>query len=251
MKDGEVMVLSTESPYVYEILTILNEAVEPLGSGNLSRTLVARGLQISEATVGRALNELDAGNLTNKVGSKGRIISDLGRNKLARINDRRERLTIGDRFLEALQSRTEEDLIDVLMARRAIERQLASLAAINATAGEIKLMEQVVAAQHQHTEMGLSTASDDVTFHKLVALAARNKVLAATMVFIRNDTQLTPILEYIRVQVGGHLAISHDEIIQAIKARDPERAEETMINHIESLIGDVHKYWAKFQAISS
>ena len=240
-----------KSPYVFDILTTLNEAVKPLGSGFLSRSLVYRGLQISEATVSRALSELDAAKLTQKVGSKGRVITDLGRIQLARINDHRESLSIGDRFLEALQSRNKEELIDVLMARRTIERQLARLAAMNATASEIKVMEQVVVVHHQHTDMGLITSDDDVTFHKLVALAAKNKILIATMDFIRNDTQLTPILEYIRVQVGGHLAISHDEIIQAIKAKDPQRAEEAMINHIESLIGDVNKYWSKFQAIGS
>lgn len=240
-----------KSPYVLDILSILSEASEPLGSGYLSRTLVAKGYQTSEATVGRVLNELDRNNLTAKVGSKGRVITTHGRNQLLTMKDRRERQTVGNRFLDVLQSRTKEDLLDVLVARRAIERELARLAARHATEGEVKLMEQVVADQQAHTARKLITVDDDIKFHKLVALAAKNKVLAAAMDVIRNDTQLVPVLEFIRIQVGGHLAIGHDAIVQAVKARDPQAAEQAMIQHIESLITDVHRYWAKFHAISS
>ncbi len=246
LEDEVISLPGDKAPYVLDILAVLNESAEPLGSGFLSRTLTAKGYQISEATVGRTLNELDQSNCTVKVGSRGRVITEQGRRQLERMKDMREWLFVGNRFLEVLQSRTKEDLIDVLMARRAIERELARLAAIHVTAGEIKLMEQVVAAHYAHTAKNLITAEDDVNFHKLVALAAKNKVLAATMDVIRNDSQLAPILEYIRVQVGGHLAIGHAAIVQAIKSQEPQKAEQAMIEHIESLISDVQKYWIMF-----
>lgn len=227
----------------YEILNILEEKGEPVGSGLLRGLLAARGLEISEATVGRTLSEMDRQEFTKKLGFQGRVITDKGRQEIERIKNFQQRLTAGNRFIEALDSKKQEDLIDILIARRAIERELARLAAIYATDGEIRLMESVCREQEQFIAEKRITAEQDVKFHEIVALAAKNKVLSAALDLIRHDGQLSPILEYIRTQVGGKLAIGHEKILQAIKERNPDAAELAMVEHIESLIEDVHKFW--------
>lgn len=227
----------------YEILSIMEEQAEPLGSGLLSQLLTARGFEVSEATVGRILSKMDRKELTKKLGFQGRVITDLGRQKLEQGRSFQHRLTYGNRFIETLESRKKEDLIDILVARRAIERELARLAALFATDSEIRLMESVLLEQEQFTAQKQMTAEQDVKFHKLIALAAKNKVLAAAMDLIRHDGQLSPILEYIRTQVGGKLVVGHGQILKAIKEHDPDGAEEAMVEHIESLIADVRKYW--------
>lgn len=227
----------------HEILSVLEEQAEPLGSGLLSQLLAARGLEVSEATVGRILSEMDRKGLTKKLGFQGRVVTEPGRQKLEQSRTFQHRLTYGNRFIETLGSRKKEDLIDVLVARRAIERELARLAALYATDAEIRLMEVVLREQEQFTAQKQMTSEHDVKFHKLIAVAAKNKVLSAAMDLIRHDGQLSPILEYIRTQVGGKLAVGHAKIIKAIKERDPDGAEQAMVQHIESLIADVQKYW--------
>lgn len=227
----------------YEVLSILEERAEPLGSGLLSQLLSARGLEVSEATAGRILSEMDRKGLTGKQGFQGRVITDAGRRRLEQIRSFQHRLTYGNRFIETLESRKKEDLIDILVARRAIERELARLAALYATDAEIRLMESVLREQEQSTAQKRMTAEHDVKFHKLIAVAAKNKVLAAALDLIRHDGQLSPILEYIRTQVGGKLVVGHGRILKAIMERDPDGAEQAMMEHIESLIADVRKYW--------
>lgn len=230
--------------YVYEILRILAEKAEPLGSGQLSQFMHLKGFSISEATVGRILSQLDKKKMTEKLGFQGRIITNNGREELVQMQNFRERRKFGNRFMEILESLKEKDLLDILIARKAIERELARLAALYSTEAEIKLLETVLAEQQEFSVRKQLTAEHDVKFHKTIAVAGKNKVLAAALDLIRHDAQLSPILEYIRTQVGGELVVGHGEIVRAIKLRDPDQAERAMIEHIDSLIQDVKRYWS-------
>jgi len=228
----------------YEILSILEGRREPAGSNLISQLLAAGGVEISEATVGRVLSEMDRKGLTSKQGFQGRVITEEGRRMLDRFRRVHQRMTYGNRFLDTLGSGKKEDLIDILVARRAIERELARLAAVHATDAEIRLMESVIREQEQHTAQNQMAAEDDVRFHRLIAVAAKNRVLSAALDLIRQDGQLSPTLEYIRTKVGSRLVVGHGRILKAIAGRDPDGAEQAMIDHIESLIDDVQKYWS-------
>ncbi len=85
----------------------------------------------------------------------------------------------------------------------------------------------------------------DVAFHRAIAKASKNKVLAAAYDFISQYGKLSPVMEYIRKSVGGTVAVDHAKIVDAIAAGDSHGAEMAMVAHVESLIGDVEKYWSK------
>jgi GntR family L-lactate dehydrogenase operon transcriptional regulator len=70
-------------------------------------------------------------------------------------------------------------------------------------------------------------------------------VLEAAMNLIRQDAQLTPVLEYIRKEVYSIVSLDHANIAKAIELRDADMAEMAMIAHIENLIRDVKRYWSK------
>ena len=173
--------------------------------------------------------------------------TEVGREKLIQMRSVQQRRKFGDQFIEILESRKEKDLLDILIARKAIERELARLAALYSTEAEIKLLEAVLAEQQEFSAQKQLTAEHDVKFHQAIALAGKNKVLAAALDLIRHDAQLSPIMEYIRTRVGGELVVGHGEIMKAIKLRDPDQAEQAMIKHIESLIQDVKKYWSEIR----
>ncbi|MBE3588745.1 MAG: FCD domain-containing protein [Thermoanaerobacteraceae bacterium] len=228
-----------------EVLRILSNESTPVGSGQLRKLLVQRGFKLSEATVGRILSEMDRKDLTIKYGYRGRLISERGREVLETIeNDTRLNLN-GSRFMRILNSHRQEDLIDMLVARRAIERELAGLAAVKATEAEIGLMEAVLREQERLAARNEMSAEQDARFHRLIATAAKNKVLAAALDLIRQGRQMSMILEYIRREVKGTLAVEHARILRAIINRDPAGAEQAMVEHIESLISDVQKYWRR------
>jgi len=230
----------------YLILLTIHQSESPVGSGYLSRELKNYGWEVSEATAGRILANYDSIGYTSKVGYQGRILSPAGLSRLKELEDKKMRTEQGFEFFKVLETKTPEELIDVLVARRAIEREIARLAAINATDEEIKELWYIQRLQKErvaHAKGG--AAEQDIAFHRILAKASRNKVLEGAMNLIRQDAQLTPVLEYIRKEVHSVVSLDHANIARAIELHDPELAEKAMINHIENLIRDVKKYWNK------
>jgi GntR family L-lactate dehydrogenase operon transcriptional regulator len=236
-------VLITREKYECEILAIFERQEQPIGSGALSMMLKEIDFPLSEASVGRLLGEMDRKGWTEKLGYQGRVLTDAGKRRLQELRIRKKRIFYSTRLLNSLNVEDKENLIHVLEARRAIERELARLAALNAGDEEIELIKKSYLDQARQTAQGKISSNQDLDFHRAIASAARNKVLAAALDVIQQDGQVAPVLEYIRSKVGGNLVVEHKQILDAISNKDPEEAERRMIEHIESVIADVEKYW--------
>jgi GntR family L-lactate dehydrogenase operon transcriptional regulator len=243
MQNGVVAMLPEREQLEYTALKIIAASFTPVGSGFLSREMAKSGEGISEATAGRILNRFDLHGLTTKIGFQGRILTTEGGDKLKDLEGKAARNQQGADFFNILNSHSKERLIDILIARKAIERELARLAAIHATQEEIREMWAIQKFQFETFTQDLDAAEQDVQFHRLIAIASRNPVLRSAIEMIRQDGQLSPILEYIRKKVHSIIAHDHAQIIMAIEKRQPELAEAKMVRHLESIIHDVNKYW--------
>ncbi|MGB9812277.1 MAG: FCD domain-containing protein [Thermovenabulum sp.] len=228
---------------IYSILKMIAESTGPVGSGYVRENLKLKGIELSEATCGRILRQLDTEGYTEKIGFKGRILTTFGMQKLKELENEQKINAYSNELKKVIKATGRQELLDILVARKAIESQMAKLAAKNATLKELKEMKEVLEIQQRHVEEGVSIAEEDVKFHKLVAQAARNRVLDAALDLIRQYGQLSPILEYIRLQVKGKMLYDHNKIYEAIEKRDEKAAEAAMIEHIENLMHDVEKYW--------
>lgn len=226
-----------------DALALVRDADQPVGCGTLSAMLYQLGHIVSEATVGRLLRDFDHNGYTQKAGFQGRILSDAGRERLIALADKERSLQWGVEFAEAVRGHDKEKLLEVLIARRAIESELAALAACNATAEELKMLNEIVADQRRTLAAGEMTARQDVDFHAIIARMSRNQVLAAAIGLIRQDTQLSPVLEYIRQHVHSKLYIDHDNIRKAILGRNSQQARQAMTAHLDSLMADVERFW--------
>jgi GntR family L-lactate dehydrogenase operon transcriptional regulator len=236
-------VLNEKERLEADSLAVIRDADQPVGSGALSAVLRQLGHVVSEATVGRLLRDFDQAGYTQKAGFQGRTLSAAGRDKLTALADKEKSLQWGAEFSDAIKGHDKEKLLEVLIARRAIESELAALAAQNATEEEHQLLNTIVDDQRRTLAAGEMTARQDVDFHAMIARMARNQVLAAAIGLIRQDTQLSPVLEYIRKHVHSKLYIDHDNIRKAILGRQPAQARQAMAAHINSLITDVERFW--------
>jgi GntR family transcriptional repressor for pyruvate dehydrogenase complex len=243
MGKGAESMFTERLEQVMTILTIISNSEEPLGSGAIKEELSRRGHNLSEATVGRILRALDTRGLTERIGYRGRTLTTAGKAHLEQLLIERKRALSSNELLKALKATGKEKLLDVLVARRAIERENARLAALHATREELEEMERIIIRQKKMLELGQSTAATDVQFHKLLAAAAKNRVLEAATDLIRQDGQLTPIMEYIRQNVGSTMVADHLQIFHCVAAGDAGAAEAAMVAHIDNLISDVQKYW--------
>ena len=235
--------LSDREKLEHYVLTAIRDAEGPMGCGSLAVRLQSVGHSVSEATVGRVLRDLDFAGYTEKAGFRGRKLSEEGQNRLATLENKDRRLKWGQELMAAVQGHTKEQLLEVLEARRVIESELAYLAAKNATKHEVVSLKAVLARQRQMLDSGGGTAAEDVDFHAIIADMARNRVLAAAVALIRQDTQLSPVLEHIRMHVNSLVYVDHQKILENIAGRKAEKAREAMTEHINNLISDVQRYW--------
>jgi len=228
---------------LFLILKAIDSCEVPVGSGYIHNSLEMQGINISEATIGRVLKQLDIKGYTEKIGFKGRKLTLEGKKKLSELEHENTINHYGKELLNVIKVTGKQELLDLLIARKAIESQLAKLAAMYITDEEIREMQNIIKRQQMHVNEGISIAEDDVEFHKLISKAARNRVLDAAMDLIRQHGQLSPMLEYIRKEVKSTVLLDHKKIFEAIAAKNPEEAEKAMVEHIEKLERDVKKYW--------
>jgi GntR family L-lactate dehydrogenase operon transcriptional regulator len=226
-----------------ELLLLLRDSTQPVGCGSLCAALQARGFRISEATTGRLLRDFDLQSYTEKAGYQGRSLSGAGEARLQELLQVERRQQWREELTSAVQGHTKEELLEVLVARDAIEGALAALAAQNATPADVVALTNVLTRQQLRAETEQVAADEDVAFHEELARIAGNKILRASIGLIRQDHQLSPVLETIRRRVGSKIHIDHQRIVDAIRAQDPEAAKAAMHQHIAGLIHDVEKYW--------
>ena len=234
--------LTPKEKLEHDILLILGETAHPIGCGTLSALLAKRDYDLSEATVGRLLRDFDIAGYTEKSGFQGRVLSDQGRGRLVDLMEKEKRFHWETEFSSVLQGHSQSDLLEVLVARRAIESELAALAAENATPEQMAELRSVVEQQRKTLVSGLVTADQDVAFHACIAAMAGNRVLGSAIAMIRQDSQLSPVLEAIRRRVHSMVYIDHAAVCDAIVAQDPIAARRAMIKHVNNLIQDVHRY---------
>lgn len=229
------------------VLECLRSERMPMGSWNLVDKLERRGISVSSATIGRVLNGLEHAGLVCKDGNNGRTITERGIEQLdaMRVNEHFMQHT---RTLEQLiTTDTLEDYILVLEARRVIEGEAARLAAENISDRELRLMEEILFEQTRAHDEGVSVTDTEVAFHHLIAEASGNKVLEALYMMLFSYDQQTEIYEHIRGEVEPVYISWHEKIFAALKSHDALEAKRCVEEHMNSLIGDVTKYWGLFQ----
>jgi GntR family transcriptional repressor for pyruvate dehydrogenase complex len=223
----------------FRVLDLLAETTTPCGSGALLEGVRGHGVAVSQATLGRALRVLDRKALTVKVSNKGRLITPEGRQWLAA--ERRRESTVGwaGSTLQAVSRSTLTELRESMIARRALEREIARLAAERATAQQIDDLRHIVENQAHDIEVGGRGAAEAVDFHVGLARVCGNRFLTAAVSLVRSNSRVLEDLMYHLGATVGTSFDSHIALLDAIASRDPRTAEEAMVHHIDELIQDI------------
>ncbi|MEA3507639.1 MAG: FCD domain-containing protein [Synergistota bacterium] len=227
----------------YFVIHLLAASSEPLGAGTIREELARNDMPTSEASVGRFLRDLDARGMTARMGFQGRVLTPLGEERLLELLSEKEKLISTGAFLEAVRSREKEMLLEILVARRAIESEMASLAAENRTEEDLARLRAILDRQNDLIEKGEPMASTDPEFHLEVARISRNRVLRSAMEIIRKSGEGAAFFEYIRTKVGSPVGSDHETVFSALAAGDGPQAAAAMTAHINNIIRDVKTYW--------
>jgi len=232
----------THKDHIFMALQTLGRASEPIGAGSLARSLREMGSPVSMATAGRTLWELDEKGYVEKISNKGRILSAKGQEYLEKLEAEGKNNTLAQELLEELYMRTPRDLLDILVARRAIERETARLATLKATKEDLEQIRAFAEILDGKREQVPSISVIDRMFHEAIAQAGKNSILIATLKLVRQDVHIQHAFAFIRRQEGSSLGGDHMPIYNAIAARDPDAAEKAMLQHIDNIVRDVEHY---------
>jgi DNA-binding FadR family transcriptional regulator len=142
-----------------------------------------------------------------------------------------------------VNSKVLEEFIMVLQARRAIERETVRLAAEHITKEQESVLEAILEEQEEKAKHDESIASIDIAFHREIARASHNTALQSLYEILSTMGQQSELFEFVRSRVDATYRQAHRRIMEAITAHDADAAERCIIQHMNSLIGDVSKYW--------
>jgi GntR family transcriptional repressor for pyruvate dehydrogenase complex len=140
-----------------------------------------------------------------------------------------------------------DTLIQVAMARKAIEGAVAKLAATAATADDFEEMEAILVRIEKLAKKNQPMYSITPEFHVAVAHATHNKVLESVVAsFNLLMATAGEIIE--REEVGYQYRIgeynSHQELYKVLKLRNPARAQVAMEEHVQKTVDALQRVQA-------
>jgi GntR family transcriptional repressor for pyruvate dehydrogenase complex len=128
-----------------------------------------------------------------------------------------------------------DNLMDIFSIRKILEPQVAQLAAEKATPSEINELEEILQEQAKALASSISITKTDSEFHNLLTQTAKNRVLERLLLAIL-DLLAQTREKYLQVEERAQKSLKgHQEILSAIKARNPLAARQAMRRHLEEV----------------
>lgn len=140
----------------------------------------------------------------------------------------------------ARQAASQEAVIQMVEVRRALEAEVAALAAQRRSASHMRRIRAAVKALDAAVQKGGNGVSEDVQFHRAIADASGNPFLIQTLEylgqFLHGATQVTRANEARRLDFAEQVRGEHAAIVQALEAGDAEAARQAAAGHMGNAI---------------
>ena len=172
----------------------------------LRETEVAARVGLSRTPVREALRRLEAEGIVEHSPRVGAVIRRLGHN----------------------------ELVELYEMRTVLERTAAEMAAKHAAAAEIDVLEQRNTQIAQCTDNPVRAAALNQAFHQGLYLAARNRFLVDSARALNHALMLMGPTTLAGAERLETVTAQHSEIINALRAGDPERAGDAAEVHLQT-----------------
>ncbi len=127
-------------------------------------------------------------------------------------------------------------VLDVVEVRRALESEVAALAALRATPAQRGAIAAALAAADASIASGSATVHEDLAFHQAVAEAAGNPQFARLLrhldQYLREAMAVTRRNESMKAEFISEVRQEHQAIAEAILARDAQAARHAAGHHM-------------------
>ena len=144
---------------------------------------------------------------------------------------------------EAQLAASQEAVIQMVEVRRALEAEVAALAAQRRTPADVRAIRQAVQALDDAVQAGRNGVAEDVKFHRAIADAARNPFLLQTLEylgqFLHGVTEVTRANEARREDFAHDVQAEHLAIVKAVEAGDADQARQAAAAHMGNAIARI------------
>ena len=152
---------------------------------------------------------------------------------------------------------SKEAVIQMVEVRRALEAEVAGLAAQRRTAADVQAIRDAIATLDQAVQAGGDGVREDVAFHRAIAEAAKNPFLLSTLQylsrFLHGATRVTRANEARRGDFARQVRDEHEAILAAIEDQDSAAARAAAFNHMNNAIRRIEEadpaFWRQEGAV--
>jgi GntR family transcriptional repressor for pyruvate dehydrogenase complex len=138
---------------------------------------------------------------------------------------------------------SKQAVIQMVEVRRALEAEVAGLAALRRNATDVKRIRASIVALEAAVRAGGDGVEEDVQYHRAIADAARNPFLIGTLQylgqFLQGATRVTRANEARRTDFAQQVSDEHEAIARAIEAADPQAARAAAAQHMDNAIARI------------
>ncbi len=135
-------------------------------------------------------------------------------------------------------------VLDVVEVRRALESEVAALAAVRANAAQRAAIQAALALADASIASGSATIDEDLAFHQAVAEAAGNpqfpRLLRHLEQYLREAMTVTRRNESMKQEFITQVRQEHQAIADAILARDADAARAAAARHMHEAARRLH-----------
>lgn len=154
---------------------------------------------------------------------------------------------------DARSAVSRQAVIQMVEVRRALEAEVAALAAQRRTPADVEQIRQAIAALESAVAAGGDGVEEDVNYHRAIAGAAGNPFLISTLdylrQFLRGATRVTRANEARRADFARQVRQEHAAILAAIEAGDAAAARQAATCHMDNAIQRIEQadpaFWAQ------
>lgn len=229
----------------------------------LSFTTMAPGARLADRVADALRSEIDAGRLApgHKLPTEAALAQQFSVSRtvireavarlksLGRVNARQgsgifvQAMGIPPLSFEAHHAGSREAVVQMVELRRALEAEVAFLAAQRRDAADLRRIRQAIASLDKAVRGGGDGVQEDVAFHRSIADAARNPFLLSTLQylgrFLTGATRITRANEARRADFAQQVRAEHAQIVRAIEAADPAAARLAASGHMDNAISRI------------
>ncbi|MEY2686963.1 MAG: hypothetical protein RL375_1161 [Pseudomonadota bacterium] len=178
---------------------------------------------VSRSVVREALHQLRL---------RGLLRSRQGSGAFVQAPPANQALAFDSRVLESMTS-----VVQVVEVRRALEGEIAALAAERATRTQIRALRKQLIALDVASAAGGDGVAEDLGFHRLIAEATGNAqfglLLGYLEQYLRDAMRVTRGNEARHLEFAQAVRAEHGAIVDAIDAHDPEAARRMAVLHMQ------------------